>query len=219
MEEMTNNYTELVFILDRSGSMHGLESDTIGGFNSVLDKHKEMEGRALVTTVLFSDRTDIVKDREEIKEVRPLTGADYHASGCTALLDAVGSTIDRISSIQKVLPKHHRAKNIVFVIITDGLENASKRYDHYQVKRLIERKQEEGWEFVFMGANIDAIGEASKLGIHEDHAVEYCADHLGTAVAFEAMALASCSVRECGKLDDSWAMAIEEDREVRGIDE
>lgn len=215
MEELTNNYTELVFILDRSGSMHGLETDTIGGFNSVLDEHKKMEGEAFVTTVLFNDQTNTVKDRENIKEVIPLTSEDYHVGGCTALLDALGNTIDRISNIQKVFPKHHQARSIVFVIITDGLENASTHYDYPQVKKMIERKQEESWEFVFMGANIDAIEEASKLGIQSDHAVEYWADKEGTAAAFEAMTLASCSIRECGMLGDSWAAAIEEDKEAR----
>lgn len=215
MEGTTSNYTELVFILDRSGSMHGLEADTIGGFNSVLEKHKKMDGGAFVTTVLFNGRADTVKDREDIKEVMPLTDEDYRVGGCTALLDAVGSTVDRISGIQDVLPKHHRAKSVVFVIITDGLENASTHYDHHQVNKMIERRQEDGWDFIFMGANIDAIGEASKLGIQHDHAVEFCADKMGTLAAFEAMGLASCSIRECGVLDDSWTLAIEEDKAER----
>ncbi|WP_165044877.1 VWA domain-containing protein [Adlercreutzia sp. ZJ138] len=209
------NYTELVFILDRSGSMQGLEADTIGGFNSVLAKHQEMEGNAVVSTVLFDDQTDVICDRRDIREVEPITGKEYYVRGCTALLDAVGGAIDHVSKVQKILPKSHRAKDVVFVITTDGLENASCKYSYADVKKMIEKKKKKGWEFIFMGANIDAAAEASRIGIAADHAATYCADGVGTHAGYAAMADATCMARQTGHVDASWAAPIKADMAAR----
>lgn len=192
--------------------MQGLEADTIGGFNSVLKEHKKMEGNAVVTTVLFDDKIDVICDRKDIKKVQPISGKEYFVRGCTALLDAVGSTIDNISKVQKNLPKHHRAKNVAFVITTDGFENASKEYSYEKVRRMIEKKQGKGWDFIFMGANIDAVAEAGRLGIAEDHAATYLADSLGTSAVFESMAHATCSLRENDEITGSWSAAVVADR-------
>ena len=157
---MKKGLTELVFILDRSGSMGGLESDTIGGVNGMLQKQKKEEGEANVTTVLFDDQIDIIHDRFPIDVVKPLTGADYYVRGCTALLDAVGSTVKKVENIQEHLPEEMKAEKIIFVITTDGQENASREYSANMVKKMIEENQEKGWQFLFLGANIDAVEEA-----------------------------------------------------------
>lgn len=210
------DYTEIVFILDRSGSMGGLEKDTIGGFNSMLDKNKEQEGDAVISTILFDHKTEVICDRVNIKKVKPMTKKDYYVRGCTALLDAVGGAIKHTSKVQKELPKHHRAKNVLFVITTDGYENASVKYTYPAVKKLIEKKQKKGWEFIFMGANIDAAAEASRLGILEDHAATYCADERGTEVIYGAMACASMQARAGETITSAWKMAIDEDMAERG---
>lgn len=209
------NYTEIVFILDRSGSMQGLEADTIGGFNAVLKKNKEQEGEAVVSTVLFDDAVDVICDRKNIKNVEPITAREYYVRGCTALLDAVGGAIDHVTKVQKELPKHHRAKSVMFVITTDGLENASRTYTYKMVKKLIEKKRKKGWEFIFMGANIDAAAEAARMGISADRAATYCADGIGTQAVYASMANATCSVRAGAPLSGSWKTAIEEDMAMR----
>lgn len=209
------NYTELVFVLDRSGSMQGLEADTIGGFNAVLARHKAMEGTAVVSTVLFNDRTDVICDRRDITDVAPITDKEYRMRGCTALLDAVGGAIDHVDMVQKILPKSHRAKHVVFVITTDGLENASRRFTYADVKKLIEKKKKKGWEFIFMGANIDAVAEAARMGISAERAATYCADEAGTQAVYTAMADATCMLRSASRIDDSWTAAIDEDRAKR----
>ncbi len=209
------DYTEIVFILDRSGSMAGLEADTIGGFNSVLLKHKELEGDAVVSTVLFDDRTDVICDRKDIQEVRPITSKQYYVRGCTALLDAVGGAITHVSKVQKILPKSHRAKNVIFVITTDGMENASREYSYKDVKKLIEKKKAKGWEFIFMGANIDAAAEAGRIGIAANRAVNYHADVVGTHAVYGAMADATCMMRCEGMLNDSWSNEVEKDNASR----
>ena len=160
---MKNGLTELVFILDRSGSMGGLESDTIGGFNGILQKQKKEEGEANVTTVLFDDQIEIIHDRFSIDIVKPLTDADYYVRGCTALLDAVGSNVKKVENIQNRLPEELRAEKIIFVITTDGQENSSQEYSSNMVKKMIEKNQEKGWQFLFLGANIDAVEEAEKI--------------------------------------------------------
>lgn len=210
------DYTELAFILDRSGSMHGLEADTIGGFNSVLAKHKSMEGNAVVSTVLFDDRTEVICDRKDIREVQPITEKEYYVRGCTALLDAVGGAISHITKVQKILPKDHRAKQVVFVIATDGMENASRRYTYDAVKKLINKKQKKGWEFLFLGANIDAAKEASRMGIASSHAATYIADGCGSAAMYEAVEEATRQLRCGAALDDSWTGSIARDRKRRG---
>ncbi len=209
------DYTEIVFILDRSGSMSGLEADTIGGFNSMLAKHKKMEGDAVVSTVLFDDQMDVICDRKKIKDVQNITGKEYYVRGCTALLDAVGGSIEHVSNVQKILPKSHRAKNVIFIITTDGQENASCKYGYGEVKSLIEKKQKKGWEFIFMGANIDAAAEAARIGIEEDYAMTYMADDRGTEAVYMAMSDAVSQMRSEGKVGCSWSAAIKRDMSSR----
>ena len=183
---MKKGLTELVFILDRSGSMSGLESDTIGGFNGMLKKQKKEKGEANVTTVLFDDQIEVVHDRFPIGIVKPLTEGDYYVRGCTALLDAVGSTVKKVENIQNRLPDEMRAENIIFVITTDGQENASQEYTAKMVKQMIEKNQEKGWQFLFLGANIDAAQEAERIGIRKSHAATYKNDSKGVALNFQA---------------------------------
>ena len=182
---MKKNLTELVFIVDRSGSMGGLESDTIGGFNSTLKKQQELEGEAIVTTVLFDDKYELLHDRIDIRAVSPLTEKDYFVRGSTALLDALGRTIKKIKKAQKFTAEEYRAEKVMFVIITDGYENASLEYNAERIKRRIERQKDKyGWEFVFFGANMDAIMEAGKLGISANMAHNYKADAEGLYFAW-----------------------------------
>ena len=217
---MKNNLTELVFIVDRSGSMGGLESDTIGGFNSTLEKHRKAEGAAVVTTVLFDNELVTLHDRLPISEVVSLTRDDYQVRGCTALLDAVGSTVEHIERVHGYLPEGYVPENTIVVITTDGLENASQKFSYDQVKRMIERKREEGWEFLFLGANIDAVGEAARIGIGADRAATYMADGEGTAVMHEAVANATVAMRSCSggsPLGSTWKSSIERDTRRRGF--
>ena len=200
---MKKGLTELVFILDRSGSMSGLESDTIGGFNGMLQKQKKEEGEANVTTVLFDDQIELVHDRFPIDIVEPLTNKDYYVRGCTALLDAVGSTVKKVENIQERLPEEMKAEKVIFVITTDGAENASQEYTVNMVKKMIEKNQERGWQFLFLGANIDAVEEAGKIGIRSTHAVSYKNDARGVQLNYETagtvmsyMRTAHCSQRD-----------------------
>ena len=211
------NLTELVFIIDKSGSMSGLESDTIGGFNSLIKKQKKEEGDALVSVVFFNDNQDVVLDRVDINKVKELTEDDYVCMSCTALLDAVGESIKHIRNIHKYARKEDIPEKIVFVIMTDGLENASEKYRYHDVKRLIERaKEESNWEFLFLGANIDAIGEAKNLGIEEDYAVEFCCDEKGIELNYEAVSDAVKMMRCCDeKLSGDWKRNIEKDLKDR----
>lgn len=186
--------TEIVFILDRSGSMQGLEADTIGGFNGLIEKQRHEPGEALVTTVLFDDRRDTIYDRVPIAQIEPLTNKQYYARGCTALLDAVGSAICSIERAQRHTDGPAPAKTLV-AITTDGLENASKEFTLAEVRRLIERKEEEGWEFLFLGANIDAIATAATMGIPARCAAQYVPDAEGTSLNFEALNQAVCCAR------------------------
>ena len=195
---MKKGLTELVFILDRSGSMGGLESDTIGGFNGMLGKQKKEEGEANVTTVLFDDQIEMIHDRFPISMVKPLTDDDYFVRGSTALLDAVGSTIKKVENIQKRLPEEMRAENIIFVITTDGQENASQEYSASMVKKMIETNQEKGWQFLFLGANMDAVEEADKIGIRKTHAVSYRPTSTGVRLNYEVAG----SVLSCLRSDD-----------------
>ena len=189
---MKKGLTELVFIIDRSGSMGGLESDTIGGFNAMLKEQKAVEGDAVVTTVLFDDKYELLHDRIDIRAVAQLNDKDYTVRGSTALLDALGRTIHKIRAVQK-----HTAEKVLFVIITDGQENASREYSADRIKTRIERqKQKYGWEFVFFGANMDAVIEAGKLGIGADRAQNYCADAIGTSTAYTAMSAFSTAYRK-----------------------
>ena len=210
------NTTELVFIIDRSGSMSGLESDTIGGVNGVLAKNRAVEGDAFVTTMLFDDKLEYLHDHKDLKEVGNLTDKDYWTRGCTALLDAVAETIIHIEKVQGYLPDKSKAEHVVVTIITDGLENASRRHSYAEVKRMIEAHTEMGWEFLFLGANIDVAAEAGRLGIREDHAAPYLSDCAGTAVAYESIAEANVQTRTCGKVMPSWAAGVRADVAKRG---
>lgn len=205
------NLTELVFILDRSGSMSGLESDTIGGYNSMLSKQKDAEGEAVVTTVLFNHDYELLHDRINVKGVAPLTTKDYEVSGTTALLDAVGHTINKIKKAQNATMKEHRAEKVLFVITTDGLENSSREFDYKKIKQMIQKQKECGWEFIFLGANIDAIGTASELGIDSDHAVEFHADEEGVQMNFSVVTETVLNYRKEGKIEKEWKKEIEAD--------
>lgn len=190
--------TELVFVIDKSGSMAGLESDTVGGYNSLLKSNREGEGEALVSTVLFDNDARVLHDRVPIEQVRPLSERDYVPGGCTALLDAVGGAIRYHECVQKILPESLCPERTLVCIATDGYENASKKYTYPQVKRMIDAARERGWEFLFLGANIDAAAEAGKLGIDAECAVEFAASPMGCAAAFDEMCLASTVVRSGG---------------------
>ena len=212
MKKNNNNITELVFILDRSGSMGGLESDTIGGFNSMLNKQKKEDGRAYVSTVLFDHETEGLHDRVPIEKVPELTDKDYTVRGCTALLDAIGSAIHHIGNVHKYARPEDVPEHTMFVIITDGMENASKRYSGREIKRKIEKeKSKYGWEFLFIGANIDAIATARNFGISEDRAVNYKADRQGTGVVYESVCEAVSNVRNGQCLAPSWSQSIQND--------
>lgn len=213
---MKKNVTELVFVVDRSGSMSGLESDTIGGFNATLNAHKEAEGEAVVSTVLFDHETKVLHDRIPIENVSPMTEKDYRVRGCTALLDAVGGAIRHIGNIHKYLPEEYKPEHTIFVITTDGLENASTGYTYKQVKHLITEKEEAGWDFLFLGANIDAAAEASKIGIPVARAATFIADKLGSKTMFGAVCAETISMRAgCSQRDESWKDSIEQDTAAR----
>ncbi len=205
---MRENLTELVFILDKSGSMAGLESDTIGGFNSLIAKQQKEEGEAYVSTVLFSDQSCVIHDRQPIENIGKMTENEYTVGGCTALLDAVGGAIHHIGNIHKYAREEDRPGKTLFVITTDGLENASRQYTIDKVKQLIERQKEKyHWEFLFLGANIDAVEVAGNMGISSDRTANYCADHAGTALNFTVLEQAVSSVRRC-KNSGEMAMAF-----------
>ena len=209
---MKKNLTELVFILDRSGSMAGLEDDTIGGFNAMLEKQKAEPGEAYVSTVLFDHRSEVIHDRLPLERVPALTRKEYYVRGCTALLDAVGGAIHHIGNIHKYAREEDRPERTLFVITTDGMENASRRYDYRRVKEMIERQKEKyGWEFLFLGANIDAAKEAARFGISAERAANYHADHQGTGLVYEAVNAAVCAVRANCTLENDWRASIDED--------
>ncbi len=212
-----NNITELVFILDRSGSMAGLESDTIGGFNAMIEKQRKLSGECYVSTVLFDNVSEVLHDRVKLSDIKPMTENDYTVRGCTALIDALGSAIHHIGNIHKYARKEDVPTHTMFVITTDGMENASRRYSSEQVKKMIERQKERyGWEFLFIGANIDAVETARRYGIDSDRAVNYNADKKGTRVVYDSVANAVCSVRESRPLTADWSAQINDDYEKRG---
>ena len=213
---MKNNITELVFILDKSGSMAGLESDTIGGFNAMIEKQKKLDGKCYVSTVLFSNAAEVIHDRVDISEVKPLTEKEYSTYGCTALLDALGGAIHHIGNVHKYARVEDVPEHTMFVITTDGMENASRRYDSDKVKKMIERQKEKyGWEFLFLGANIDAVETARHFGISEDRAVNYHSDSEGTQLNYEVVSEAICAVRCSAPLGADWKKRIDEDYNAR----
>ena len=203
--------TELVFILDRSGSMSGLESDTIGGFNSFLKKQKQLEGKCRITTVLFDSSVDILHDRLDIETVKMLTHNDYQVRGCTALLDAIGTSIKKISKVQKSSGNKHKANNVIFVIITDGEENASKKYTLIDINKLLTKMKKLGWEFIFLGANIDAIETASHFGIAADRAQNFRADSDGVSANFDAINDTVECMRQFAAVPQNWNEKISAD--------
>ena len=213
---MKKNLTEIVFILDRSGSMAGLEKDTIGGFNAMIEKQKGEPGEALISTVLFDNETEVIHDRVDIRKIGLLTDREYYVRGCTALLDAVGGAIHHIGNVHKYAREADRPEKTLFVITTDGMENASRKYSYEKVKSMIQRQKEKyGWEFIFLGANIDATKEAARFGINADRAANYHADHQGTAVIYEAVSEAVCSVRACRPMSSAWKHKVDEDYRKR----
>lgn len=220
---MKKNFTELVMILDRSGSMRGLESDTIGGFNGMIDKQKKEEGEACVSVVLFDDVSEVIYDRVPLDKIEQMTDRQYYVRGCTALLDAVGGAIHHIGNVHKYAREDDRPEKTVFVITTDGLENASRRYNYDKVRRMIERQKERyGWEFIFLGANIDAAREAARFGISASRAARYHSDSEGTALNYAVVSDAVSKLRSCSKEemssvfdDEDVLAAIREDYETR----
>ena len=213
---MKKNLTELVFILDRSGSMAGLEADTIGGFNAMLEKQKAEPGEAIVSTVLFDNRSEVLHDRLPLDRVPAMTREDYWVRGCTALLDAVGGAIRHIGNVHKYAREEDRPERTLFIITTDGMENASRRYDYREVKAMIEQMREKyGWEFLFLGANIAAAREAARFGIRPDRAANYHADHRGTEVIYSAVSEAVTAFRAARPLADDWRRSIDSDFESR----
>lgn len=222
---MSKGLTEIVYILDRSGSMEGLEADTIGGFNSMMEKQKETGEKAIVSTVLFDHEIEVLHDRVPIEKVEKMTDRQYFVRGCTALLDAVGLAIRHIGNLHKELKKEERPEKTIFVITTDGMENASRIYNYEKVQKMVKRQQKKyGWEFIFIGANIDAYEEAQRFGILKEHAVNYVHDSVGTANVYAGVSMAVCSVMkadvradmdEC--LEESgWNREINTDYERRG---
>ena len=214
---MKKNLTEIVFILDRSGSMSGLEGDTIGGFNAMIEKQKREPGEALISTVLFDNETEVIHDRVDIQKIEPMTDKEYYVRGCTALLDAVGGAIHHIGNVHKYAREEDRPEKTLFVITTDGMENASRKYSYDRLKMMIERQKEKyGWEFIFLGANIDAAKEAARFGIDADCAADYHADSEGTAVIYEAMSEVVCNVRANKPMSKEWKRNVDADFKKRG---
>jgi len=212
-----NNITELVFILDRSGSMAGLERDTIGGFNSLIEKQKKEDGECYVSTVIFDNVSEVLHDRVKLAEVNKMTEKEYTVRGATALIDAIGGAIHHIKNVHKYIRPEDVPEHTMFVITTDGMENASHQYSSDQVKKMIEEQKEKcGWEFLFIGANIDAVETAAKFGINSDRAVNYHADTVGTGVLYETVSATVCNFRKHAPLQADWSKNIQKDFEKRG---
>ena len=214
---MKKGLTELVFILDESGSMSGMEADTIGGFNSMIDKQRREEGEAYVSTVAFANESRVIHDRVRIEQVEPLTRRDYTPGGCTALLDALGGAIHHIGNVHKYARPEDVPEHTVFVITTDGMENASHRYSRREVKQMVERQKDRyGWEFLFLGANIDAVSAAEDIGIHRDRSVKYVQDTAGMELNYEVVSDTLCRMRMGRSVAADWKARIEEDEAKRG---
>ena len=213
---MNKNLTEIVFILDRSGSISGLESDTIGGFNAMIEKQKKAPGEALVSTILFDNVSEVIHDRVNIRDIKPMTDSEYCVRGCTALLDAIGGAIHHIGNVHKYAREEDVPAHTLFVITTDGMENASRLYDSARVKQMIEHeKSKYGWEFLFLGANIDAVETAKHFGISEDRAVNYHSDSVGTRLNYEVVSCAITSMRSGAPMSGDWKAPIEADYKTR----
>jgi uncharacterized protein YegL len=213
---MKKNLTEMVFILDKSGSMAGLEADTIGGFNAMIERQKQADGEALVSTVLFSSQSNVIHDRVDLRKIEPLTQRQYFVGGCTALIDAIGGAIHHIGNVHKYAREEDRPEHTVFVITTDGMENASRTYTSDEVKAMVQRQKEKyGWEFLFLGANIDAVETAAHYGIGEDRAVTFHNDSVGQELNYEEVSAAVSQVRSNAPLRRDWKKRIEDDYRTR----
>ncbi len=213
---MKKNLTELVFILDRSGSMAGLEGDTIGGFNAMIEKQKKEPGEAYVSTILFDNVSEVLHDRVSLESVPKMTDRDYTVRGCTALIDAIGGAIKHIGNIHKYARPEDVPEHTMFIITTDGMENASRRFSSDEVKKMIERQKAEfGWEFLFIGANIDAVQTAAQFGIGHDRAVNYHADSQGTQVLYETLCAPISAMRSNKAIDADWGRDISKDYNSR----
>jgi uncharacterized protein YegL len=211
--QVENGATELVFILDKSGSMSGMERDVIGGFNAMIEKQKSVGGTAYVSTILFSNFSEVLHDRKNLEEIEPLTAQDFQVGGCTALLDAIGGAVNHIGNIHKYARKEDVPTKTVFIITTDGMENASTEYRKEEIKKLINRQEQQfGWEFLFVAANIDAVETAESLGIQSDHAANYCVEE-DTGVMFSEMSETICNFRRTGKIRKDWADKIQKNSE------
>lgn len=209
---MRNDLTELVFILDKSGSMHGLEADTIGGFNSLIEKQKKEDGKALVTTVLFDDKTEVIHDRVDPEYIHDMSSEQYVTGGTTALLDAVGGAVSHIRKIHKYIRPEDVPAKTLFIITTDGMENASRRFTYDKVKKLIKHQNEKyGWEFIFLGANIDAAETAVNMGISKDRAADYISDHEGTALNYSVLSEVTSAIRSGIGVAPGWSKSITDD--------
>ena len=214
---MNRDLTEIVFILDCSGSMAGLEDDTVGGFNAMVEKQKKEPGKALLSAVLFSNDCKVVYDRVDIQKVEPMTGSQYCVGGCTALLDAIGSAVHHISNVHKYAREEDRPGKTIFVITTDGMENASRRYNYADVQKMVQHEQEKyGWEFLFLGANMDAISAARRFGIPEERAVRYECDSAGTALNYAVISQTIAKARKGCAIEADWSAEIAEDYKMRG---
>ena len=215
-EKIKNGITELVFILDRSGSMTGLERDTIGGFNAMIEKQKKQDGECYVSTVLFDNVSEVLHDRVRLSEIRPMTDNEYTVRGCTALIDALGGAIHHIGNVHKYARPEDVPEHTLFVITTDGMENASRRYTSDKVKEMIERqKGKYGWEFIFIGANIDAVETAAQYGIGKDRAVNYHADEVGTQILYNSVSEAVVNLRAGCPMSHEWSNELKEDYKKR----
>ena len=214
---MNNNLTEIVFILDRSGSMAGLEDDTIGGFNAFVEKQKQEEGEALLSAVLFANDSEVIYDRVDIRKVEPMSEQQYRVGGCTALLDAIGGAVHHIKNVHKYAREEDRPGKTIFVITTDGMENASRSYGYDEVQRMVKHEQKKhGWEFLFLGANMDAIAAARSFGIREDRAVRYKRDELGTELNYQVVSETVAHFRACKSIAADWCAPIAADVKKRG---
>lgn len=214
---MKKKLMELVFILDRSGSMSGLEGDTIGGYNGLLEKQKKESGQAVITTVLFDDKYELLHDRINLQGINPITDKEYYVRGTTALLDAIGKTINKIANAQKHTKEEEQAEQVMFVITTDGMENASREFSYEKIRQMIEKQKEKfNWEFIFLGANIDAIATAASLGINEDRAATYNSDEEGTNLNYQVLNALVSDMRLCNSVPTNWKNKIEEDLKNRG---
>ena len=216
-EKIKNGITELVFILDRSGSMAGLESDTIGGFNAMIEKQRKQDGECYVSTVLFDNVSEVLHDRVKLSEIKHMTDKEYTVRGCTALIDALGGAIRHIGNIHKYARNEDVPEHTVFVITTDGMENASRKYSSDRVKAMIEHQKEKyGWEFLFIGANIDAVETAAQYGISKDRAVNYVPDPTGTQILYESVSAVVGGVRANKCVDKDWSEKLNKDFKSRG---